>query len=95
MFGRKPRLPIDLILWTKKDFPSKCSHKKYQQHWKKEMECAFEEKKDVQRKLKSGPCLGIPVPSDKNLVRNFVTKRKFRKTEVVLGTRGCRSNTKT
>ena len=78
MFGRK-RLPIDLILRSEKDFPPKCNHKEYLEAWKKETEGAFEvaltkstgrKQKDVQRKLKSGPCLGILEPRNKVLVRN-------------------------
>ena len=64
MLGRKPRLPIDLILWTEKDSPPRCNHKEYLECWKKKMEDVFEvaftkstgrKEKDVQRKLKSGP----------------------------------------
>ena len=80
MFGRKPRLPIDLILRSEKDSPPRCNHKEYPETWKKEMEGAFEvaltkstgrKEKDVQRKLKSEPCLGILEPGDKVLVRNL------------------------
>ena len=79
MFGRKLWLPIDLILRSEKDFPPRCNHKEYLETWKKETEGAFEvaltkstgrKQKDVQRKLKSGPCLGILEPRDKVLVRN-------------------------
>ena len=51
--------------------------------------------KDVQRKLKSGPCLGIPEPGDKVMNQKLVPKRVSRKSDVVLGTGGCRSNRKT
>ena len=77
MFGRKPRLPIDLILWSE-DSPPRCNHKEYLESWKKEMEIAFEvaltkstgrKEKDMQRKLKSG--LGILQPGNKVLVRNM------------------------
>ena len=79
MFGRKPRLPIDLILRSE-DSPPRCNHKEYLESWKKEMEVAFEvaltkstgtKEKDVQRKLKSGPCLGNLEPVGKVLVRNL------------------------
>ena len=42
MFGRKPRLPIDLILRSEKDSRPRCNHKEYLETWKKEMEGAFE-----------------------------------------------------
>ena len=80
MFGRKPRLPIDLILRSEKDSPPRCNHKEYLETWKKEMEGDFEvaltkstgrKEKDVQKKLKSGPCLDILEPGDKVLVRNL------------------------
>ena len=60
MFGRKPRLPTDLIPLTQNDSPPRCNHKEYLESWKKEMESAFEvaltmftgrKEKDVQRKL--------------------------------------------
>ena len=75
MFGRIPRLPIDLILWSE-DSPPRCNL----ESWKKKMEVAFKvaltkstgrKKKDVQRKLKSGLCLGILEPCDKVLARNM------------------------
>ena len=80
MFGRKPRLPIDLIFRSEKDSPPRFNHKEYLETWKKEMEGAFElaltkstgrKEKDVQGKLKLGPCLGILEPGDKILVRNL------------------------
>ena len=104
LFGRRPRLPIDLILQTRKDSPSRCNHSEYLERLKKDMEDAFEvpltkstgrKEKDVQRKLKSGPCLGVLEPGDKLFVRYFVTKWGSRKTKVVLGTWCCRRNTKT
>ena len=79
MFGRKPRLPIDLILRSE-DSPPRRNDKEYLESWKKEMEVAFEvaltkstgtKEKDVQRKLKSRLCLGILEPGDKVLVRNL------------------------
>ena len=98
MFGRKPRLSIDLILRSEKDSPPRYNHKEYLESWKKEMEGAFEvaltkstgrKEKNVQRKLKSGPCLGILEPGD-SVGQKFVIKRGSRETEVVLGTGGCR-----
>ena len=97
MFGRKPRLPIDLILRSE-DSPPRCNHKEYLEGWKKEMEVAFEvaltkstgtKEKDVQRKLKSRLCLGILEPGDKVLVRNLSPRwgpgklRSFWEHEVV------------
>ena len=40
MFGRKPRLPIDLILRSE-DSPPRCNYKEYLESWEKEMEIAF------------------------------------------------------
>ena len=79
MFGRKPRLPIDLILQSE-DSPPRCNHKEYLEDWKWKLEVAFKvaltkstgrKEKDVQRKLKSGPCLGILESGDNVLVRNL------------------------
>ena len=79
MFGKKPRRSINLILRSE-DSPPKFNHKEYLESWKKEVEVAFEvaltkstgrKEKDVQRKLKSGPCLGILEPGDKVLVRRL------------------------
>ena len=80
VFDRKPRLPIDLIFRTEKDSPPRCNHKEYLERWKKEMEDTFEvaltkptgrKEKDMQRKFKSGSCLGILEPGDKVLLRNL------------------------
>ena len=79
LFGRKPRLPIDLILQSE-DSPPRCNHKEYLEDWKWKLEVAFKvaltkstgrKEKDVQRKLKSGPCLGILESGDTVLVRNL------------------------
>ena len=40
MFGRKPRLPIDIILQTEKDLPHS-THRQYLENWKEVMEDAY------------------------------------------------------
>ena len=61
MFGRKPRIQIDLILRPEKDSPPRCQHKEYLESLKRKMDGVFEvaltgrKEKDVRRKLKSEP----------------------------------------
>ena len=79
LFGRKPRLPTDLIHPTEEDFSPWFNHKGYLESWKKEMEGAFEaaltkstgRKEKDRRKLKSGSCLGILKSGEKVLIRNL------------------------
>ena len=62
MFGRKPRLPIDIILQTEVD-PPHSTHRQYLENWKEVMEDAY--KSQRLDKLEQG---------DKALVRNLTPR---------------------
>ena len=78
MFGRRPKLPIDIILPT--DEHNTGSHKEYIQNWKKQMTQAYEmtskhlnnrKNKDMERRDNSKRCaLGLE-PGDRVLIRNM------------------------
>ena len=70
MFGQKPYLPIDVMLQTGID-PAKDNYNEYLESWKRKIEdasaTAFKDStdrktKDAERKLHSGPCIGILKP---------------------------------
>ena len=82
MFGRKPKLPIDILLQTEGD-PPKGSHKEYLEKWKKEMGDAFEialqksterKNKDAERKIPAwGTSKELEV-NDHVLVKNLTPR---------------------
>ena len=82
MFGRQPKLPIDLILEIEGDHPRGNYHK-YLSSWKKDMEDDFQtafpksserKEKDPKRKLETEPCLGFLEPRDKVLIKNLTPR---------------------
>ena len=65
MAGRKPRLPIDIILQTEVD-PPYSTHWQYLENWKEVMEDVYKtafqnstcrKETDKERKLQTGQCL--------------------------------------
>ena len=93
---------IDLILPNEKDYLPRCNHKEYPESWKKDMEGAFEveltkakgrKEKKVQE-IWSQTMLRSSWTRWQSGGKKSFTKREYRKTEVVLGTGGCRGDTK-
>lgn len=78
LFGRKPRLPIDLILPVD-DSDEEVCHSEYLRKWEQQMRQAYEiamknstdrKNKDVVKRNSRRPCLGTLQPGDRVLVRN-------------------------
>ena len=80
MFGRKPRLPIDIILRNESREHTSGNHSAYLEKWKLEMEEAYKvalekstdrKKKDISRRNSSRPLLNPLQAGDHGLVRNL------------------------
>ena len=84
MFGRVPRLPIDLILPTRSSTTPSQSKSSYVETWKNQMKEAYQlafqhsnerKTKDVIRRNTKRPCLTTLEPGDRVLIRNLSERR--------------------
>ena len=82
MLRRKPYLPRDVLLETD-TFPVKRNYSEYLETWKRGMKDVFytalknstaRKTNDAERKLHSGPYLGVLEPGDHSLIRNLTPR---------------------
>ena len=83
MFGRVPRLPIDLILPTYSSTTPSQSKSSYVENWRDQMKEAYQlafqysddrKTKDVVRRNAKRPCLTTLEPRDRVLIRNLLER---------------------